>query len=877
MGEKSTTIISLPQMVDLALNSPEVGIVNFTVLHSLLHVIVNQLDLGECNVEFRGSDSERLQNYISTAKPGPIITLTEYTIGPDGKGRKKRRRGSKRSSLDEKGKKDEKEKEVAVVKKEETSSIKEEGSSGSLHSQTIVVVEPASKETLGESPKFTIAMTKEQLGKLQKDMKDLKRQVQELTDLPGNTGLIEAVRGSKEGSNSPILDMFQILTLVKRQDASEVAINKMASMIEDLAKGQNSLVDSGLPPKEKKLSFKEQSRDLLVKSQELRRSLDETVGGTNQIQGIISELREIDRRLTEMENRPVAPERQSYAISNHSESFSNRKSRTSEMEGQDVPGASTEGGAEGDFNFDEVDLSQLSPQEAIALLQREIINMKDYNMQNQSGVQALKEIELLKDTLMSEDASKNLPPDVKFGQMDLRISELKEQLSTLDTVYNQQFSNVQEKLHNLDQEIASLWERINSGLPAGDGSGAVSNQSIQEVYNKLIQLQSDMEELSETANKLLQEREGRQTSLDVMIEQIELLKTVKADKEDLEDALADKADACQINRKVSHEQFDAAYDEITKSLESALDKLKRQEELWLQSLTDLQKEIGNKLDKMELTPLKDFINSKLKGIQDKVKKISAMKQEHEAAGTKSKLLRNVNCISCDADVVMKKQTDITLYPKPYALPATKSPAPYLAYELDLLRKQAKGLPNSKNLNVFESAMQVGKNKIQDKDHLCNRYCGGSHTITTPQQRVMRVGHFMEQWGPEIAPINEVLIKGTDGHLYKGRDDVALRQAAAERPPTPRVEPPAMTISEYHTGGSLNDIKSETKPDVGNAISSNMGINISISTTNKIDQKTSRGEMVKSSPSQDSSSKNNKEAGKEGKKSASNRSAEIKQN
>lgn len=61
-----------------------------------------------------------------------------------------------------------------------------------------------------------------------------------------------------------------------------------------------------------------------------------------------------------------------------------------------------------------------------------------------------------------------------------------------------------------------------------------------------------------------------------MIEQIELLKTVKADREDLEDALADKADACQINRKVSHEQFDAAYDDISRSLESTIDQLKRQ-------------------------------------------------------------------------------------------------------------------------------------------------------------------------------------------------------------------------------------------------------------------------------------------------------------
>lgn len=118
-----------------------------------------------------------------------------------------------------------------------------------------------------------------------------------------------------------------------------------------------------------------------------------------------------------------------------------------------------------------------------------------------------------------------------------------------------------------------------------------------------------------------------------------MLKTVKADREDLEDALADKADACQINRKVSHDQFDAAYDEISKNLQNTLDKLEKQEEIWHQALDDIQKEIGNKLDKMELNPLRDFINSKLKSIQDKFKKISALKSEHEAAGAKSKYLR----------------------------------------------------------------------------------------------------------------------------------------------------------------------------------------------------------------------------------------------
>lgn len=60
--------------------------------------------------------------------------------------------------------------------------------------QTIVVVEPASRENIGDSPKFTIALTKEQLNKIQKDIKDLQTQVKELTDLPGNIGLLDAIK-----------------------------------------------------------------------------------------------------------------------------------------------------------------------------------------------------------------------------------------------------------------------------------------------------------------------------------------------------------------------------------------------------------------------------------------------------------------------------------------------------------------------------------------------------------------------------------------------------------------------------------------------------------------------------------------------------------
>ena len=111
--------------------------------------------------------------------------------------------------------------------------------------------------------------------------------------------------------------------------------------------------------------------------------------------------------------------------------------------------------------------------------------------------------------------------------------------------------------------------------------------------------------------------------------------------------------------------------------------------MWQQALDSIQKEVGNKLDKMEVDPLRDFVNSKLKALQEKFKSLTALKREQEAAGTKTKLLRNVNCISCHKDVVMRREMDQSLKPKAYAMPPSRNMAPYLAYELDQLRKQQK--------------------------------------------------------------------------------------------------------------------------------------------------------------------------------------------
>lgn len=66
-------------------------------------------------------------------------------------------------------------------------------------------------------------------------------------------------------------------------------------------------------------------------------------------------------------------------------------------------------------------------------------------------------------------------------------------------------------------------------------------------------------------------------------------------------------------------------------------------------------------------------------------------------------IRDVQCISCDKNVVMKMEDTNKFKVEP--LPCSMSMKPYLTYELDQVRKQHRRLPHSRNMIQFEAAMQ----------------------------------------------------------------------------------------------------------------------------------------------------------------------------
>lgn len=128
-----------------------------------------------------------------------------------------------------------------------------------------------------------------------------------------------------------------------------------------------------------------------------------------------------------------------------------------------------------------------------------------------------------------------------------------------------------------------------------------------------------------------------------------------------------------------------------------------------QAIDHIISDVNSKLDKVDLDPVKNYFEDELKDLKSKVGK-REMEKKTSAAGIRSLLIQNANCISCDRPV--KVYQDDSKFPSlPYAksLPGTKSSRPYTTFEMDDLRKQMFQGQSPRHKEHVES---LGQAKVQ---------------------------------------------------------------------------------------------------------------------------------------------------------------------
>ncbi|XP_076227323.1 uncharacterized protein LOC116429748 [Nomia melanderi] len=713
--------VSLPQMLDLALGTPETMVTSLKSGPSLYFQEYSVID-GSKNVKQHTRDTN-------------VVNVTVDTVTDESE-KIERAKKSASAPLTEREQGNEDQTEVRKLK----GTKQQIGTKGDSERETVIYVEPIVNDVIPSA----LAIKR-----LEHTVNELQRQFQALEELSSNSELVDRLKGKL---TDPLTDVWNIINITKRLDASEQGIDKLTTMVQDVFK-DDKIVEAA-PEEPSRLE------ERLTNLERVLNNLENTVRNLEVIADVTDEGGEgaVTGTETARDEKEIGVQpRVSLSqilggidIKEMQENVTKLQKNVSTMRG---------------------DLKNLMEKVAEIQTEDETVKRKEEKSEEKGEKQEATESGTEGEPV-EEESEETAEPVLSKSPVSPKKTQ-----KDVDTVDLGEFTDpnemkvMKERILKLEKDVICLQEKVNSAPMAG----VTGSPELDELVSKIQSVQTDMEKLNQTADRLIDDRENREMHLNALLEQIELLKTIKADREDLEDALADKADAQTVHRKVSYDQFDAACDDLAQGLEDAINKLGTQESIWQQALDEVQKEIEGKVDKIEMTPLKDFVSTKLKAVQDKLRSVAQMGQDTDAAGTK-KLLRDVQCISCDKNVVMKMQDTNKLKMEPF--PCGISMKPYLTYELDQVRKQHRRLPHSRNMIQFEAALQEEAKKQKSarsdrlvktpRDHLCNRYCGGSHTVTTPQQRVMRMGHFISQWGPEVVQLTEGMIKGTDGKLYRGR-------------------------------------------------------------------------------------------------------------
>lgn len=635
------TQVKLAQMVDLALGTPEVGAVNFNVLHSLLHAMLKRLNILDVQADIDEFD----RDFLSSSKQRQISSLSDIDSG---------RGEDSEDALSEK-----------------SASIK------------------TRHKTPYHNLEVKVAKMSEQLEKFG-------------NELPTYKELFE--RGNMDPSaNTPVADVWKYIKIQKKVDANSDGLDELHNLVDGLMKN-------------------------IKKLEQENKRLNEKIGGLN-IDDLLKRLAELEKKTDEM-----------------NEKFSLLP--TPEELAQFVTWPALEDALLGIKR----DWENMQPGERVVV---EISSQTDPPSRPVSS-RPLSRVS----TASSGPSAEVLDVLEKLGKLSESHDALTKRVEALEEeIKNKLDKSALENL-NLSGDLLEQLSKLKEELDALAQAREKDSDALSRAQQAILQLQAEVEKLHSTTKDIIEENSNRAQQIESLIQHCDKLQETKADKEYVQMEVDVKADKKSLDNKVNHSLFDSTTNEINKMIKDILDKLAGHEASWNSTIKKFADDIDGKLDRLELDPLKEWLESRLKALNDKLRRQQAQVEwtEDDAAGIRKQLIQKFHCISCDRPVDLVPTGPVPSLPTTNGLPPTRSPRPYTTFELDQIRQHAKSFANSGEVTDY---------------YATSRACGGSHTTTYPNKRITRLSHlshlFREEDG-NVYPIykEEVDVQGADGHIYKGR-------------------------------------------------------------------------------------------------------------
>ncbi|XP_064621975.1 glutamine-rich protein 2-like isoform X5 [Lineus longissimus] len=390
------------------------------------------------------------------------------------------------------------------------------------------------------------------------------------------------------------------------------------------------------------------------------------------------------------------------------------------------------------------------------------------------------------------------------------LKHLSQKVKMMGQGMNSELNKLKNKIQKMERELMQLAQELSSGLAIAEENSIndMDTDALNRAHRAISNLQAEIEKLKSTTEYLCEQNDSKTKKIEEICETTNQLEEKKADKDYVDVNLDLKADKSALDKKVSQSRFDTTIEELNKMLEDMLKKMEGHDSEWRKAIEELTKELDNKIDRLELDALKDYLESRLKALMAKIKAAqgNAGFDEDDAAGFRKQMVQKFHCISCDRPVDMIPQLPIPALPGQPGLPGTRSARPYTTFELEQIRQQAKlhghvkppSRPKESGTN-FERALKerrLAQSKKVERDYRAflvhyakelkglsftgpeaaelyatNRACGGTHTMTYPHRRITRLTQLatlFHEEEPTPAFKEEQDILGADGHIYKGR-------------------------------------------------------------------------------------------------------------
>jgi len=262
----------------------------------------------------------------------------------------------------------------------------------------------------------------------------------------------------------------------------------------------------------------------------------------------------------------------------------------------------------------------------------------------------------------------------------------------------------------------------------------LDRSSIAGLKEAIDDMKKNVERLQTKMKFVVEEHTRKQEHIDALYIKTEDLERVKANKEDVDAELANKADKTDLENYVNRQRFETDITRIDDALKELIDQVKSSDDNLNKMISKILNNLEMKLDRDEFIDFKEKIENRLKALKMKAKEEPTFEEDPAAAFKKAML--QFNCLSCDRPVYFSGNGPIQGYS---GFSATKSGRTYTTYDLEQLR-----------------LLQKANLKPDSTEFSMPRSCGGAHTSGIQPRRIT------------AKLMSEVELQGQDGKLYKGR-------------------------------------------------------------------------------------------------------------